>query len=349
MNKRNLLTISIILVMTLVFAGPLIVSAHPLNATAPVLGTAGSFAVLGGSSVTNTGPSLVTGDLGVWPGTSITGILPGMVIGTIHANDAVALQAQSDVTTAYNALAVQACGFNLTGQDLGGMTLTPGVYCFDTSAQLTGALTLDAQGDPNAVWVFQTATTLITATNSSVAFINGGAGVPGCNVFWQVGSSATLGTNTDFTGNILALASITMNTGANLYGSTLARNGAVTLDTNLITESSGACTPTAVELKSFTAARAKNSILLNWATASETGNLGFNLYRATSLDGARIKLNAVLIPARPGSQYGTLYSYTDTDLEVDIPYYYYWLETVDLHGKIGLTSPQSVRLLAGKK
>ncbi len=243
MDKRKFLTISIILIFALVLVGPYFVSARLLNATAPVLGTAGSFAVLGGSTVTNTGPTIVNGDLGVSPSSTITGFPPGNVIlpGVMHAGDAVAGQAQSDVTTAYNALAGQACDFILTGQDLGGLTLIPGVYCFSSSAQLTGTLTLNAQGDPNAVWVFQTGSTLITATNSSVAFINGGAGVPGCNVFWQVGSSATLGTNTDFTGNILALASITMNTSANLYGSTLARNGAVTLDSNTITKSS--CAP----------------------------------------------------------------------------------------------------------
>ncbi len=228
--------ISLVLVVAFAVPG----RAAPLAATAPGLGVAGSFAVLGGSTVTNTGPSVINGDLGVWPGLAITGFPPGSVVppGVIHAGDAVAQQAQSDVTTAYNALAGQACDFNLTGQDLSGMTLTPGVYCFDTSAQLTGTLTLNAQGDPNAVWVFQMGSTITTASNSSVAFINGGAGVPGCNVFWQVGSSATLGTTTNFVGNILALASITMNTGANIYGSTLARNGAVTLDTNTITKSS---------------------------------------------------------------------------------------------------------------
>ncbi len=240
MDKRKFLTISIFLVLALVLAGPYFVSARPLAATAPGLGVAGSFAVLGGSTVTNTGLSLVNGDLGVWPGLTYPGFPPGSVVppGVIHAGDAVAQQAQSDVTTAYNALTGQACDFNLTGQDLGGLTLIPGVYCFDTSAQLTGTLTLNAQGDPNAVWVFQMGSTLTTASASSVTFINGGAGVPGCNVFWKVGSSATLGTTTNFVGNILALASITMNTGANLQGSTLARNGAVTLDTNIITKSS---------------------------------------------------------------------------------------------------------------
>jgi hypothetical protein len=202
-----------------------------LNATAPDLGVAASFAVLGGSTVTNTGPTVVNGDLGVWPGTAITGFPPGIVNGTIHAGDAVAQQAQSDVTIAYNDLAGQPCDFNLTGQDLGGLTLVQGVYCFDTSAQLTGALVLDAQNDPLAVWVFQMGSTLTTASNSSVAMINGGGP---CNVFWKVGSSATLGTDTVFVGNILALESITLTTGAQMEGRALARNGAVTMDSNFV-------------------------------------------------------------------------------------------------------------------
>ena len=199
-------------------------------AAEPPLGTEQSFAVLGGSTVTNTGSSVITGDLGVSPGSAITGFPPGLVTGgTIHAADAVALQAQNDTTTAYNDLAGQACDIDLTGQDLGGMTLVPGVYCFSSSAQLTGALTLDAGGDPNADWVFQIGSTLTTASSSSVLLTN--EGQP-CNVFWQVGSSATLGTTTSFVGNILALTSITLNTGANVSGRALARNGAVTLDTN---------------------------------------------------------------------------------------------------------------------
>jgi hypothetical protein len=204
----------------------------PADAQA-LLGTAQSFAVLGGSTVTNTGPSIISGNLGVSPGSAVTGFPPGIVInGTIHAADAVALQAQSDVTTAYNALAGMACNVDLTGQDLGGLTLTPGVYCFSSSAQLTGELTLDAQGNPNALFVFQIGSTLTTASNSSVRLINGARA---CNVFWQVGSSATLGTATLFAGNILALASITLNTGASIvFGRALARTGAVTLDNNVI-------------------------------------------------------------------------------------------------------------------
>ena len=215
--------------LAVAFCGPLIALAQ----TAPPLGQAGGFAVLGASAVTNTGPTVVTGDLGIWPNTvsSITGFPPGIVIGATHAGDAVAQQAQTDVTAAYNDLAGQACdtGNVLTGIDLGGLTLTPGVYCFSTSAQLTGTLTLDAQGNSGAVFVFQIGSTLTTASGSRVLLTNGGSA---CNVFWQVGSSATLGTTTAFAGNILALASITLNTGAVAPGRALARTGAVTLDTN---------------------------------------------------------------------------------------------------------------------
>lgn len=201
-------------------------------AAAPPVGTEQSFAVLGGSTVTNTGSSVITGNLGLSPGTSVTGFPPGSVTGTIHAADAVALQAQTDTTTVYNNLAGQTCTLDLTGQNLGGQTLVPGVYCFSSSAQLTGALTLNGGGDPNAVWVFKTGSTLTTASNSSVLPTNSGQA---CNVFWQVGSSATLGTTTAFVGSIYALTSITLNTGASVSGRVLARTGAVTLDTNNVT------------------------------------------------------------------------------------------------------------------
>ena len=201
--------------------------------TAPSLGSAQRFAVLGGSTVTNTGSSVITGDLGVSPGSAVTGFPPGLVVsGTIHGADAAALAAQAAVTTAYNTLVVEACTQDLTGQDLGGQTLTAGVYCFSSSAQLTGTLTLNAQGNANAVFIFKMGSTLTTASASSVVLINGGS--PG-NAFWQVGSSATLGTGTSFAGNILALASITVTTGASVTGRALARNGAVTLDTNAVT------------------------------------------------------------------------------------------------------------------
>ena len=212
-------------------AGQVKIAALPTVA-APASGTEQSFAVLGGSTVTNTGSSVITGNLGVSPGSAVTGFPPGIVAGgTIHSADAVALQAQNDTTTAYNNLASQACTSDLTGQDLGGKTLVAGVYCFSSSAQLTGALTLNAGGDANAVWVFKTGSTLVTASNSSVLLTNGGQP---CNVFWQVGSSATLGTTTSFVGNILALTSITLDTGATVSGRVLALNGAVTLDSNAV-------------------------------------------------------------------------------------------------------------------
>ena len=204
------------------------------------LGTAGTFGVLAGSTVTNTGSSVISGNVGVSPGLAVTGFPPGIVNAPpIHFGDAVAQQAQSDLTTAYNKAAGLTPPVVLTGQDLGGLTLTPGVYFFAKSAQLTGTLTLDTQGNPNAQFVFQIGSTLTTASNSFVVFSNS---LTDSNVFWQVGSSATLGTTTSFQGNILALTSITLNTGATIgCGSALARNGAVTLDSNTI---GGGCSST---------------------------------------------------------------------------------------------------------
>jgi hypothetical protein len=221
-------------------------SARGVYASAYInLGTAEPFAVLGGSTVTNTGPTVIDGNLGVWPGTAITGFLPGIVNGTTDDGNAVAMQAQADLTTAYNTAAGEACGTNLTGQDLGGLTLTPGTYCFSSSAQLTGTLTLDAQGNPNAVFIFQIGSTLTTATGSSVDFLNSGQGG---DLFWQVGSSATLGTATAFEGSILALTSITLDTGATIgCGRALASNGAVTMDTNAVSIApAGGCQATGV-------------------------------------------------------------------------------------------------------
>ena len=203
------------------------------------LGAADLFAVLGGSTIINSGPSAINGNLGLWSGNVITGFPPGTVTGTTYAGNSTAMLAQNDLTSAYNLAAAQPCGGVLTGQNLGGQTLTAGVYCFASSAQLTGTLTLNAQGDSNAVFIFQVGSTLTTASGSSVVFINGGQGD---SVFWQVGSSATLGSTSAFAGNILALSNITMGSGASLScGRALALNGAVTLDTNNISIDTVGC------------------------------------------------------------------------------------------------------------
>ena len=194
------------------------------------LGTASNFAVLAGSGITVTGPTTITGDIGTFPTTTITGFGNVTLNGTNHAGDAVSQQAKNDLVIAYNDAAGRSSNVMYGGGfDLVGQTLLSGVYTDSSSLFLSGTLTLDGQGNPDAVWIFQTGSTLITASNSSVDLIGG---AQACHVFWQVGTSATLGTGTDFVGNILALTSITLNTGASVDGRILARNGAVTLDNN---------------------------------------------------------------------------------------------------------------------
>jgi Ice-binding-like/Bacterial Ig-like domain len=189
----------------------------------------GSFSVLAGSTVTNTGSTVISGDVGVSPGTAVTGFPPGLASG-IHSADGAASGAQTALTTAYLDAEGRSGATSVAG-DLVGLTLGPGVYKSTSSLGLTGDLTLDAHGDPDAVFIFQISSTLITGSGSHVILANG---AKACNVFWQVGSSATLGTNSVFKGNIMALTSITLTTGADLDGRALARNGAVTLDTNTI-------------------------------------------------------------------------------------------------------------------
>jgi hypothetical protein len=204
---------------------------------APVpLGAASSFGVLAGSTVTSVGPTKITGDLGVSPGTGVTGFPPGIVTGSIHAGDDAAAKAKNDLLVAYNDGASRLGAAVLPG-NLGGLTFTPGLYKNSSSTMISGTgtnaiFTLDAQGDPNAVFIFQMGSTLTTDAGTQVV-LSGGA--LAANVYWQVGSSATLGTSCIFKGNILADQSITLNTGATLDGRALTRVGAVALDSNSIT------------------------------------------------------------------------------------------------------------------
>jgi Ice-binding-like/PEP-CTERM motif len=230
-------------ILVLIFVLPfLAVSAHADS----VLQTAGNFAVLGGSAVTNTGPTTITGDLGVSPGTSITGLGSITITGAVHQTDAVAAQAQADLTTAYNALNALLPTSNLTGQNLGGETLTAGVYKFDSSAFLTGTsaspgiLTLNAQGLNNQSFIFQIGSTLITSSATTGTMPSSEVQIenPGSNdaLYWVVGSAATIGTYTQFEGNILSLSQIALETGATIgCGRALNQTpGPVTMDTNTI-------------------------------------------------------------------------------------------------------------------
>ena len=260
----------------------LLASGPAFAAVAPPLGTAQSFAVLGATpNVNNTGPTVVTGDLGVSPAASVIGFPPGTVIGTIHAADATAASAQSANTTAYGVLAGEACNTSFgVPTDLAGMTLAPGVYCFASSAANTGLLQLDAQGNANAVWIFQIASTLITGSASTVTIINGGQA---CIVFGQVGSSAILGTTTTFVGNILALTSITLQTGASLSGRVLAQTGTVTLASNAVSVCSLAGSPTATTLTTRASAAVQlGGLIHDTATLSggvaPTGTITFSSF-----------------------------------------------------------------------
>ena len=218
----------------------LLAASWPATAQTVPLGGAENVTVLGATTVTNTGATVIYGDLALTPGTSVTGFPPGQVInGGIHINDGIANAAHAGALAAYNQLAGETPTNNLTGMNLSGMILTSGIYRFDTFAQLSGTLTLDTGGDPNAPFHFQIGSTLTADPGSRVSLLNGNA----VNIFWQVGSSATIGTNSAFVGNIIANQSITMNTGATLEGRLLALNGAVTLDNNVITQP-GAATPT---------------------------------------------------------------------------------------------------------
>ncbi|MEH1169766.1 ice-binding family protein [Micromonospora sp. CPCC 205539] len=208
-------------------------SARAETVTVP-LGTAADFAVLAGTTVTSTGLSVITGDIGVSPGTAVTGFPPGQINGAIHSNDGPAVQAKADLAVAYNNVAARPTTDIISG-GLGGTTVTTGVYgSVNGTFGITGTVTLDAEGDPNAVFIFKATSTFITAADSVVNLING---AQSCNVFWQVGSSATFGANSILRGDVLAFTSITVGAGLLVDGRTLALNGAVTMDTDTITRS----------------------------------------------------------------------------------------------------------------
>jgi len=213
------------------------VSAASMRADQLSVLSADNYAVLGASTVTNTGPSVLNGNLGLYPGTSITGFPPGIVNGTIYDGVAAAHSGQTDALAAYGYLAGLSVTGTLTGEDLGALTLTPGVYFFSSSAQLTGPLTLNFEGLNNQNVVFLIGSTLTTASGSSVVIEGAGTGD---NVYWHVGSSATLGTTTAFIGDIIANTSITLNTGVTITcGDAIALTGAVTLDHNTISTCAG--------------------------------------------------------------------------------------------------------------
>ena len=236
---------AVLLVLSLAAAFLFLTGTNASAAIVPTvpLATTADYAVLGAATVTNTGPSLLDGSLGVWPGPEITGFPPGIVLppATTHTTDAVAQQAQSDLTTAY----VNAAGRPLdatTTADLGGLLLQGGVYAGPSKGALglTGTLTLDGAGNADSVFIFQTDSSLITEVGSRVVLTNG---AQECNVFWQVGSSATLGSGSVFVGNILALTSVSVDSGVLVHGRALARNGEVTLINDTFTDPTCAAGP----------------------------------------------------------------------------------------------------------
>jgi hypothetical protein len=221
--KRNLLVLATIVACACI--------GTKTNAQTISLGLAEDFAVLGATTVTNTGPTVLNGDLGLFPGTSVTGFPPGIVNGTMFINDTMAMEAQAAALVAYNQLVALPPTMTLTGS-LGGLTLLPGIYQITSAAQLTGTLTLNGNGMVDPLFVFQIGSSLTTASASSIVEING---ANASNLYWQVGSSATLGTNSQFNGTLIANTSDTLTTGATVTnGHIFALNGAVTLDSNII-------------------------------------------------------------------------------------------------------------------
>jgi hypothetical protein len=280
-----------LLALLLGIASSLLFASSALGATASVgLGSAASFSVLAGSTVTNTGPTTMFGDLGLSPGSSVTGA--PHVLGETHVDDAVAIGAKNALTTAYNQAAALPSNGS-AGTDLAGQVFLPGVRTASSSLLLSsGSVTLNAEGNPNAVFVFQIGTTLITGSNTSVSLING---AQACNVFWQVGSSATLGTGTSFVGTIMASATITANTAATIHGRLLAETGAVNLDTNTITTSNCASSSSGAGGGSE-AAFAEEAVLGGATTPGRGGVLGAGTTPGTSTPGAPPSASRTVAP-----------------------------------------------------
>lgn len=274
-NKKRFIPLQLTLLLVIMMALPIMPTMSMAAQPTVNLGTTSSFAVLAGSTITNTGTTIINGstggDVGLSPGNVFTGQASVSVSGAVHLADAVANLAKADLVIAYND-ADGRLPVTRIPTELGGTTLTPGTYdSADGTFQITGTLTLDAQGDPDGVFVFKTASTLITASGSSVNLINSARF---CRTFWKVGSSATLGTNSHFVGHIFALTSITANTGATVQGQLLARNGAVTLDSNTITNGICATIPSPAILRVI-----KHVINDNGRTAVAAN---FNLHVKTS-------------------------------------------------------------------
>jgi Ice-binding-like len=274
-------------------------AAHAAIIPTVPLGTSGDYSVLGGQTVTNTGNSTLDRSLGVHPGTAVTGFPPGLVNapGTVHTGDAVALQAQSDLTAAYGNAALRAV--DQTGPaDLTGLSLQAGTYATSSKGALllTGDVILDGAGDPNSVFIFQTDSTLITGSGSTVTLING---AQECNIFWQVGSSATLRTGSRFIGNILALTSITVENGVTVHGRALARNGSVTLDNDTFTSPSCDMTTPVVTVPTTAAGTATTVAGGGTATTVVGGDTG-----TTTIPGTGTDLLDTTLP-RTGQSTGT--------------------------------------------
>ena len=247
--------LGVLVVILTVLLGVMFADNAGAAATSVPLGTASSFAILAGAGITNTGSTTVTGDVGTFPTTTITGAASLTINGTNHAGDSVTQQAKTDLTAGYTNAAGQGPTSPVSA-DLGGQTLVAGVYNSASSLGLTGKLTLDGKGDANAVFVFQAGSTLTTASASQITLING---AQPCNVFWQVGSSATLGTGSSFLGTILALQDITVTNSVTVAGRVLARNGAVTLDTDTISTPTCTTTTTTTSTAAATAATASTT------------------------------------------------------------------------------------------